>query len=116
MTPLDLARTAVAAARDKKAKRLMLLDVRGQSDICDYQLICSADNERQAVAIADGIDAMCRQMHNMRPSGIEGKGTGQWILLDYGPVLIHVFFDYIRDYYALEKLWSKATPVPLTES
>jgi ribosome-associated protein len=97
---------------DKKAGRLVLQDLRGLSDMCQYQLICSGTNERQTQAICQGIEDQLRKV-GLRPLAIEGKQTGQWILVDYGSVLIHVFFNYIRDYYSLEELWPGARFVDL---
>lgn len=107
MTPFDIAREAATAALDKKALRPVMLDLRGQSDLCDFQFICSGDNNRQTRAIAEAIEARCKA-GGVRPFAIEGKESGNWILLDYGSTLIHVFFDYLRDYYAVEQLWPKA--------
>ena len=78
------------------------------SDLCDYQLICSADNERQTGAIASFIEDTLRTELKAKPAAIEGKTNGHWILLDYGAVNIHIFYDYLRDYYALEEIWPKA--------
>ncbi len=108
MTPMDIAKEAAAAAADKKAVRPVLLDLRGVSDLCDYQFICSGENERQTRAIAEAIEARCRQVGGIRPVAIEGKQSGNWILLDYGSTLVHIFYNYLRDYYALEQLWPKA--------
>lgn len=113
MTPLDIAKEAAAAAADKKAVRPILLDLRGVSDLCDFQFICSGDNERQTRAIADAIEDRCKKLGGFRPAAIEGKQTGNWILLDYGSTLVHVFFGPLRDYYALESLWPKAKFLPV---
>lgn len=116
MTPLEIAQQAAIAAADKKATRPVLLDLRGESDMCDYQFICSGENERQTRAIADAIEARCREIGNIRPIAIEGKQSGNWILLDYGSTLIHIFYSYLRDYYALEQLWSNAKFIQPSEA
>jgi ribosome-associated protein len=108
MNAFDIANEAAAAAADKKALRPVLLDLRGQSDLCDYQFICSGENERQTRAIAEAIEARCKQAGGVRPVAVEGKQSGNWILIDYGSTVIHVFYNYLRDYYALEELWPKA--------
>jgi ribosome-associated protein len=115
MESIDIAREAAAAALDKKAVRPIMLDLRGVSDLCDYQFICSGENERQTRAIADAIEARCREVGGIRPVAIEGKQSGNWILLDYGSTIIHIFFSYLRDYYALEQLWPKAKFVNVKE-
>lgn len=108
MTPLQIAQEAAAAAADKKAVRPVLLDLRGLSDLCEFQFICSGENDRQTRAIAEAIEERCRTTLHIRPMAIEGKQSGNWVLLDYGPTMVHVFFNYLRDYYALEQLWPKA--------
>ena len=113
MNYLDLASSAASAATDKKAIRMVLMDLKGLSDICDYQLICSGENERQTSAIADAIEKNLRSDMGIKPSSVEGKTNGHWILMDYGPVNVHIFYDYLRDYYALEQLWTKAKFIEL---
>ena len=113
MTPLDIAREAVLAAADKKAVRCIVQDLRGLSDLCDYQLVCSGENERQTRAIADSIEERCRRLFNVRPVAVEGKQSGNWIMIDFGSTLIHIFYDAVRNYYALESLWPKAKLVPI---
>ena len=108
MDAIQIARNALKASLDKKAKRPVLQDLEGRSDLCRFQLVVSGDNERQTQAICDNIEEQLRKEFGLKAVAIEGKQTGQWILLDYGSVLIHVFFDPIRDYYALEQLWPKA--------
>ena len=108
MTPMDIAKEAAGAASGKKANRPVLLDLRGVSDLCEFQFICSGENERQTRAIADAIEERCRTIGGVRPIAVEGKQTGNWILLDYGATLIHIFFSPLRDYYGLEELWPKA--------
>jgi ribosome-associated protein len=112
MTPIDIAKAAAAAAADKKAARPVLLDLRGVSDMCDYQFICSGENERQTRAIAEAIEERCKKQ-GLRPVAVEGKQSGNWIVMDYGSTLVHVFYAYLRDYYALEQLWPKAKFVPV---
>ena len=84
------------------------MDLRGHSDVCDYQFICSGESDRQTRAIADAIEAKCRQAGKVKPFAIEGKQTGHWILLDYGATVIHIFYLYLRDFYALEEMWPNA--------
>lgn len=113
MSPLDIAKAAIFAATEKKAIRPVLLDLRGVSELCDFQVILSGDNERHTRAIADAIEEHCRKLGGVRPVAVEGKQSGNWILLDYGSTLVHIFFNYFRDYYALEQLWPDAKFVPL---
>jgi ribosome-associated protein len=98
-------REAVAAALDKKAGELLVLDLTGRSDFTDYFLICSGSNERQVQAIADGVVERLRAAGH-RPLSIEGKGKGRWVLLDFGSFLAHIFDEKTRAFYRLERLWS----------
>ena len=108
MDSLDLAKRAAAIAEDKKATRILVLDMNGATDVCQHMMICSGSNERQTKAIADAIEEQLKAEHNERPLAVEGKANGHWVLLDYGHIIFHIFFDYVRDYYSLEKLWSTA--------
>jgi ribosome-associated protein len=105
---LSLARLAVAAAADKKAENILLLDLRGLSTMADYFVVCSGASERQLRAIADSIESSVDE-HRLRPAHhVEGLSGGGWILVDYGDVVVHIFSPSLRAYYNLEALWSKA--------
>ena len=108
MELLTIAKHAVEAAKNKKAKRMVLMDLNKQSDMCQFQFVCSGENNIHTKAIAREIDDVLRVEHGIKPVRVEGKGSGHWILLDYSGVLVHVFFDYIRDYYAIESIWPEA--------
>ena len=90
------------------------MDVGRQSDIADYFLICSGDNDRQLRAIVDYITEMVRREFNERPR-TEGAMSGGWIVLDYGDVVIHIFSTPQREYYRLERLWQQAAPVVVVQ-
>ena len=111
MDSIDLAKHAVSAAGEKKAEKISLIDLRGQSDLCEFQLICSGENDRQTRAIAQSIEDSCLKKFSLKPIAIEGKQSGHWIVLDYGFVIVHIFHRPIRDYYALESLWPNAKTV-----
>lgn len=113
MNALEVAKNAALGAHEKKAARIVVQDLKGSSDMCEYQVICSAENDRQTKAIAQAIEDRCLQMFGTKPIAIEGKQSGHWILLDYGNVLIHIFFSQIRDYYALETMWPNAKQIDL---
>jgi ribosome-associated protein len=104
---LELARRIVELAADKKASDVVLLDVRAQTTVTDYFVVCSGASERQLGAIADGIAEGLKEV-GIVPIGREGGPTAHWSLLDYGSVIVHVMAPQERDYYALEKLWSDA--------
>ena len=85
-------REAVAAADDRKAVDLKVLHLGEVSDFTDYFLICSGTNERQVQAIADAVEERLRE-ERVRPLHVEGYNRGQWVLLDYGDFVVHVFQD-----------------------
>lgn len=115
MGPQDFVKLAVKAATDKKAMRIVVQDLRGLSDICQLQMICSASSDRQAQAICQGIEDLVREQAGFKPLVVEGKQSGNWVLMDYGSVIVHIFLDTIRDYYAVESIWAKAKMLPLNE-
>lgn len=94
----------IQAAQGKKALDIVVMDLRGMTAITDYFILCSGRSSRQVMAIADHIQAEMRD-NRIRPLGVEGVGSGHWILLDYDNVVIHVFYDPIRRFYNLEGLW-----------
>jgi ribosome-associated protein len=95
----------IQAAQGKKALDIVVMDLRGMTAITDYFIICSGRSSRQVMAIADHIQKEMRN-NRIRPLGVEGAGSGHWILLDYDHVVIHVFYDPIRRFYNLEGFWS----------
>jgi ribosome-associated protein len=104
----------VRAALEKKAYDLVLLDVQKISSFTAYFLICSGRSDRQVQAIARSIEDDLKKM-GMRPLGIEGLEGGQWILMDYEDVVVHVFLDPVRKFYDLEGLWLDAPRVDRLE-
>lgn len=95
------------AACDKKAKDVVILDMKRPSQICDYFVIASGTSARQVRAISDHIEEEARQ-RGIRPSHIEGYNEGSWVLLDFSGVVAHVFMDETRGFYDLERLWADA--------
>ena len=109
-----LALEGIRAALDRKAYDLVALEVGGLSSIADYFIICSGRSDTQVQAIADGIaEHLTRE--GARPLAVEGREHGQWVLLDYGDVVVHVFYVPTRQFYDLERLWSRAPRVELPE-
>lgn len=108
--PLDLARRIVELAEDKKAADIVLLDLAELTTLADAFVVCSGGSERQIDAIADGIVEGLRE-EGVRPIGREGTPSSHWVLVDFGSVIVHVFTPPERDYYGLEKHWSKAKVV-----
>lgn len=101
-------------ALDRKAYDLELLDVAKLTSIADYFLICTGRSDTQVRAIAQHIEESLHAL-GVRPISIEGYARGQWVLMDYGDVVIHVFYQPIRSFYDLEGLWMKAPRVRLPE-
>lgn len=98
------------AALDKQAADILMLDIRNISYFADYFVICSAESNRQMKAICDEIDkALGEECISLRRR--EGNEDSGWILLDFGDVVVHVFDPSQRDFYELESLWNKGTPV-----
>ncbi len=98
---------AIEAAREKKADRIVALDLRGLSSVADLFLICSAANEKQVEAIARNIESRLKGVGG-RLLRLDGLPEAHWVILDYGNVLIHVFLQEARDFYSLETLWGDA--------
>ena len=96
-----------------KAQDLVLLDVRGISSFADYFLICSGRSSRQVQGIADRLEETLRDL-GIRPLGVEGRREGHWVLMDYGDVIVHIFYESTRNVFDLESLWSEARQVDLT--
>src|ERR1700761_2473462 len=108
---IRLARECVWAAQEKKALEPIILDLREISSITDYLVICSAQSEPQIKAIANGVEAALKESLGRHPLAVDGFPTSQWIVIDYGDVMIHIFHEQKRGVYALEDLWSDAKQV-----
>jgi len=111
LSALDLARNCVWAAQEKKALEPIILDLRAISSITDYLVICSAQSEPQLKAIANGVEQALKENFERRPLAVDGFPTSQWIVIDYGDVMLHIFHEQKRGVYALEDLWSDAPQV-----
>jgi ribosome-associated protein len=109
--PRDILR-AVAAAEDRKASDLVLLDLRKAAAFADFFLICSGANARQIRAIADAvIEAVASE--GVKPAHVEGYERSEWVLLDYFDFIVHIFAPATREFYGLERLWGNAALVEL---
>jgi ribosome-associated protein len=108
-----LARMCAAAAMDKKAESLVLLDLRGVSTFTDFFLICSGTSEPQLKAISSSIRERVREELGMRPTAEDGYPTSQWVVLDFSDVICHLFLSEKREFYDLENLWSDAKRVAI---
>ena len=102
---------AVAAAQDKKAEDLSLLDLRSISSFTSYFLIMTGRSARQTQAIADFVEENLRDKRKRRPLSVEGFQKGDWILMDYGDFIVHIFTPPTREYYGLERVWGDAARI-----
>jgi ribosome-associated protein len=100
----ELLAVILASLDDDKAEEVVTIDLRGRSDMADYMVICSGRSSRQVAAISEKLVDRLKQDHR-RASKIEGKETGDWVLIDTGDVIVHVFRPEVRDFYQLEKMW-----------
>ena len=102
--------TAVRAAQAKKAQDIVVLDLREITSLADYFIICTGTNIRQNQAIADEIHLEVKERGEL-PISVEGYTNAEWVLMDYGDFLVHVFLEKTRTYYDLERLWRHAKKV-----
>ena len=100
-----------AAALDKKALNVEIIDVRGKVDYADYVVLMSGRSDRQVSAIAGGIRESLKRDYGTRCLGVEGLPQGNWVLMDFGDVVVHIFHRDTRGYYDLEALWIDAARV-----
>lgn len=106
-------RLALHAASEKKAHDLVVLDLREVASFTDYFLLASGTNVRQVQAIADEVQEQLRKRLGVKPARVEGYKSAEWILLDYGDFIFHVFEEKSRRFYDLERLWRDAARVSL---
>jgi len=97
----------VDAMLQRKVIAPILLDVQDLTSVADFFIICSGSSSRQVSAIAQTIKKELKQ-HKYKPISIDGLKEGQWVLMDFGHVVIHIFYDPVRNFYDLESLWADA--------
>jgi len=97
----------VNASLEKKARDIVIIDVSKVSSFTDRFIICSGTSSRHTQAIAESIQENMKKA-GARPLGVEGERLGQWILLDYDDVVVHVFYKPVREFYDIERLWPDA--------
>ena len=103
-TSEEMLAAVIASVEDDKAEEIVQIDLRGRSDVADYMVICSGRSSRQVAAIAEKLVDRLKQGFGVICK-IEGKETGDWVLIDSGDVIVHVFRPEVRDFYQLEKMW-----------
>jgi ribosome-associated protein len=112
--PLAAPLAAARAAESKQAVGIRVLDLRGVSSFTDFFVICSGTNQRQIQAIADEVEGQLKP-NGRWCLGIEGYDKADWVLADYGDVIVHVFSQTARNFYDLERLWRTAKEVKIPE-
>lgn len=100
-------RLSVKASQDKKAEDIVVLDLRSISTFTDFFVIVTGNSSRQNTAIYESIEQELKK-NRLIPLGVEGRDLAEWILIDYGNFVVHVFSKQARGYYSLEKLWGDA--------
>ena len=107
--PSDTSRDALLAfilnsLEEDKAEDVVKIDLRGKTAIGDYMIVCSGRSTRQVVAISEKLSDRMKQELG-RASKLEGKGSGDWVLVDTGDIIVHVFRPEVREFYQIEKMW-----------
>ena len=102
--PEEVLEAVLASLDDDKAEEIVQIDLRGRSDVADYMVICSGRSSRQVASISEKLADRLKERFRVTAK-MEGKETGDWVLIDGGDVIIHVFRPEVRDFYQLEKMW-----------
>lgn len=108
LEPIELARTIVDLASDKKGESVVLMDMRQVSPVTDFFVIVTGGSDRQLKAIINHVEEEMKHNYDIRPWRVEGTASGGWVLMDYGDVVLHAFLPAKRTYYDLEGLWREA--------
>ena len=110
-----MAKVAVAAAQDKVATDVTVIDVSEQLVITDVFVLCSAANERQVKSVVDAVEERLHAMGS-KPLRREGEAEGRWVLLDFGDIVVHVQLSEERIHYAIERLWKDCPVIELPDA
>lgn len=110
---LEIVKKAAQAIYDKKGSNIIALDVQGVCTATDYFIIAEGNVDRHVVAIAQEVEHSLKQNGEL-PLRVEGRQNGDWIILDYGNIMVHLFMPGLREKYGLEQLWSQGRPVELS--
>ncbi|MEO8650131.1 MAG: ribosome silencing factor [Acidobacteriota bacterium] len=109
----DEVKLAIKCAADKKAVNMVALDLRDIASFTEFFVIASGTNQRQVQAIADEIREQLKKQLNSKAVRVEGYSSGEWVLLDFGDFIVHIFDKDAREFYDLERLWRDARRVEL---
>ena len=101
----DISKKINKVLLDNKAKNIIKIDLKNKSSIADFMIICSGTSNRHVVSLSNYlVEALKKE--NLKTLNVEGKRNGDWVLVDAGDVIIHLFRNEVREYYGLEKMWS----------
>jgi ribosome-associated protein len=114
-TPQALLKQVHAALAEMKAKDAVEIDVRGKTSIADFLVVVSGTSTRHVKSIADEVIKFAKKLGAM-PLGVEGEREAEWVLVDLGDVIVHVMLPRVREFYALERLWTVGDQPPESES
>ena len=114
LDPKEMIAIAVKALDNKKGKDIKVLHTADQTTLADYFIICNGTSNTQVRALSEAVEEAMSKAGE-EPHHIEGHRGGQWTLMDYSAVVVHVFTEEGREFYGLERLWSDAGPVDITE-
>jgi ribosome-associated protein len=103
----EKALTGARLAADKKAQDVLVLELRGLTDIADFFVVASGTSERHVKTVAEGVELGMKEK-DIKVLSVEGYDEGRWVILDYGDVIVHVFLESLRELYDLESLWIEA--------
>ena len=111
VAPETLRTTVQSALEEIKAKEVSEIDVRGKTSITDFMFIVSGTSTRHVKSIADEVTRYAKKI-GCPPIGVEGEREGEWVLVDLGDVIVHVMLPRVREFYALERLWTVGDDAP----
>ncbi|MBN1380377.1 MAG: ribosome silencing factor [Deltaproteobacteria bacterium] len=106
--------SCINASLEKKATNLIVIKVKELSSVADYYIICSGSSDRQVQAIASSIQETLKKA-GILPIGVEGESIGKWVLIDYGDFIVHIFYEPVREFYEIERLWSEAPMMAIAD-
>lgn len=104
----SVVKKAVTIISDKKGEDIVILKLKGITDLTDFMVICSGNSQKQNRAIADDLQRLLKKEFRSAPLGVEGSRFGDWVLMDYVDFVIHIFSPETREKFSLEKLWMDA--------
>ena len=110
MSTQELPYAIVDALEEKKGEDILLLDLRGVTELCDYFVLCNGTSDRMLDGLADDLLRKIKTSHKLK-GRLEGESREGWLLVDYGQVIVHLFSPDQREYYSLEELWSAGKPL-----